>query len=345
MAAVTDVTQDTVSDSVWHVAAFYQFRAVPDPESLVENLKAVTARLSQQAAGVDANTPTLVGTILVAGEGVNGTIAGNPDALREVFSILSKAGFDDLIRRNTRADTAPFHRMKVRLKKEIVSMGQPGLDLDQRGEYVEPEQWDALIADPTVTVIDTRNDYETCLGTFAGAQAPETTSFRDFPAWVDANLDSAKQSRVAMFCTGGIRCEKATAYLKAQGFDEVFHLRGGILNYLEQTPRDSSSWQGECFVFDDRVTVDHNLAAGGHTQCFNCRMPLTPEQRQDPRYEEHVSCPYCYDRVDARRRESLLERARQMSLAEQRGERHLGAAMGENADTSQAASCPPENDA
>ncbi len=332
---MTAVTQDTVSDSVWHVAAFYQFRAVADPAQLVERLKALTARWSQPPT--DSSTPAklepaLVGTILVAGEGVNGTIAGSTAALDEVFRALRDAGFDALIRRDTQAGKAPFHRMKVRLKKEIVSMGQPGLDLAQRGEYVDPAQWDELIADPSVTVIDTRNDYETCLGTFAGARAPETGSFRDFPEWVAANLDPAQQPRVAMFCTGGIRCEKATAYLKAQGFSEVFHLRGGILNYLEQTPREVSSWQGECFVFDDRVTVDHELAAGGHTQCFNCRMPLTAVQLNDPRYEEHVSCPYCHDRVDARRRESLLERARQLSLAAQRGERHLGAVMGETAD-------------
>jgi UPF0176 protein len=215
--------------------------------------------------------------------------------------------------------------MKVRLKKEIVSLGVPGIDpVEQAGEYVDPGQWNALISRPEVRVIDTRNDYEVHLGSFQGAEDPGTGSFREFPEWVDKHLDPETDRHVAMFCTGGIRCEKATALLRARGFEHVYHLRGGILNYLEQVDPQESLWQGDCFVFDNRVTVDYQLRAGDIEVCPACRMPVTEEDRRSPQFELHVSCPKCFDRLTPERREGLLERARQIELAEARGEKHIG---------------------
>ncbi|MFK7957492.1 MAG: rhodanese-related sulfurtransferase [Lysobacterales bacterium] len=312
------------SHGIWQIAAFYQFQPVDDPQGMVDHLVAEMTRIQQRQPAQGA---TLLGTVLVAGEGINGTIAGSSTAIEEAFALLHGVGFQQLMRRNTRSEKAPFHRLKVRLKREIVSMGQALDENSETGQYVEPEQWDQLISRADVVVVDTRNRYETDLGSFAGAIAPDTDSFRDFPTWSETHLNKVAQPKVAMFCTGGIRCEKATAYLKSQGFEEVFHLRGGILNYLERVPQDQSSWQGECFVFDDRVTVNHQLEAGTHQQCFNCRMPLTELDLIDQRYEQHVSCPQCFDRVDEKRRSSLLERARQITLARERGQSHLGAKM------------------
>jgi UPF0176 protein len=192
------------------------------------------------------------------------------------------------------------------------------------GEYIAPEHWNELISQPDVRLIDTRNDYEVGLGTFSGAENPETQSFRDFPAWVEANLDIEKDKKVAMFCTGGIRCEKSTALLKELGYKNVYHLEGGILNYLESVPVDESMWQGDCFVFDNRVTVDHDLAEGHYELCSACRMPLSEEDRQSPKFEKNVSCPRCFDRLTPERRASLEERGRQIELAAARGEKHLG---------------------
>jgi UPF0176 protein len=215
--------------------------------------------------------------------------------------------------------------MKVRLKKEIVTLGVEGIDPRQRvGEYIAPECWNELISQPDVRLIDTRNDYEVGLGTFSGAENPETQSFRDFPAWVEANLDIEKDKKVAMFCTGGIRCEKSTALLKELGYENVYHLEGGILNYLETVPVDESMWQGDCFVFDNRVTVDHDLAEGRYELCSACRMPLSEDDRQSPKFEKNVSCPRCFDRLTPERRASLEERGRQIELAAARGEKHLG---------------------
>jgi UPF0176 protein len=215
--------------------------------------------------------------------------------------------------------------MKVRLKKEIVSLGVDGIDPRREvGEYVPPQQWNALIARPEVRLVDTRNDYEVHLGSFEGAENPETRSFRAFPQWVAQNLDPQRDQHVAMFCTGGIRCEKATAYLKQQGFRNVYHLEGGILNYLESVGQTESAWRGDCFVFDNRVTVDHELREGDLEVCPACRMPVTEEDRRSPRFELHVSCPKCFERLTPERREALLERARQIELAARRGEKHLG---------------------
>ncbi len=215
--------------------------------------------------------------------------------------------------------------MKVRLKKEIVTLGVKGIDpTRQAGEYVAPEHWNDLISQAGVRLIDTRNDYEVNLGTFAGAENPRTQSFRDFPAWVEEHLDSDKDQPLAMFCTGGIRCEKSTAYLKELGYQNVYHLEGGILNYLEKVPADKSLWQGDCFVFDNRVTVDHDLSEGRYELCPACRMPLSEEDRAAPEFEKNVSCPKCFDRLTPERRASLEERGRQIELAAARGEKHIG---------------------
>lgn len=296
------------------VAAFYHF-AQPD------NPRPWRDVLLQHCLDMD-----ILGTILLAEEGINGTIAGTEAAVREVLAFIRRQPrFAAMKHKESWASEQPFHRMKVRLKKEIVSLGVPGVSpLNAVGDYVAPEHWNALISRDDVRVIDTRNEYEVHLGSFKGAEDPGTRSFRDFPDWARRNLDPERDQHVAMFCTGGIRCEKSTAYLKQMGFENVYHLEGGILNYLEQMPVEQSQWQGECFVFDNRVTVDHQLREGDLEVCPACRMPLAEEDRLSPRFELHVSCPRCFDRLTPERREGLLERARQMALAEQRGERHLG---------------------
>jgi UPF0176 protein len=226
----------------------------------------------------------------------------------------------------------PFHRMKVRLKREIVTMGEPDIDpLEDVGHYVDPADWNALIADPGTIVIDTRNDYEVAVGSFAGALDPKTRSFRDFPAWFREHRDElvgdGPPPRIAMFCTGGIRCEKSTAFLKAEGLDDVYHLKGGILKYLETVPEAESLWEGECFVFDQRVAVGHGLAPGTHGLCHACRMPVSATDRASPLYVEGISCPACHDARDATQRAGYAERERQMRLAKARGQMHVGAVL------------------
>ena len=216
--------------------------------------------------------------------------------------------------------------MKVKLKREIVTMGLAGVDPNQSvGRYASPEEWNELVDDPECLVIDTRNDYEVEIGSFRGAINPGTKSFRDFPAWVDENLDPQKHKKVAMFCTGGIRCEKSTSLLVSKGFDDVWHLKGGILNYLEQTPEASTRWEGECFVFDSRVAVNHQLEKGQYDQCFACRFPLDDAQKESPQYVPGVSCPRCHDAHSADQKKRFSERQRQMALSRQRGQVHLGA--------------------
>ncbi|RYG27812.1 MAG: rhodanese-related sulfurtransferase, partial [Burkholderiales bacterium] len=223
------------------------------------------------------------------------------------------------------ANEMPFNRMKVRLKREIVTMGVEGIDpLQSVGAYVEAADWNALIADPDTIVIDTRNDYEVSLGTFANAVNPETTSFREFPEWVEKHRAELDGKKIAMFCTGGIRCEKATAYVKSLGFDDVFHLKGGILKYLENVPEQQSLWQGECFVFDERVSVGHGLAVGDNTLCRACRHPLTAEDRQSSKFREGVSCERCFDTTSDADKERFAERHKQVALASRRGEDHIG---------------------
>ena len=300
-------------------AALYQFVDLPDCAALREPLQAL------------CDTEGVRGMLLLAPEGINGTIAGEPGAVHTVLAWLrSDARFAALQHKEAPTEHLPFYRMRVRLKREIVTLGVPGLNPARNaGTYVKPQDLNALIDDPDVVVVDTRNDYEVGIGTFERAINPHTKSFSEFPAWVAAQSQPggvlASKPRVAMFCTGGIRCEKSTAFLKSQGFDEVFHLEGGILKYLETVPQDNSRWQGDCFVFDERVSVGHGLAPGHHQLCRSCRMPLGEAERASPHYVRGVSCPYCHGTRTPEQERALAERQRQMDLATQRGQAHLGA--------------------
>jgi UPF0176 protein len=267
------------------------------------------------------------GTLLIAREGINGTVAGSEAAIADLIAHLeAMPEFAGLDVKYSAAGEMPFHRMKVRLKREIVTMGVPDIDpLAGAGAYVDPVDWNALIADPDTVVVDTRNGYEVALGSFAGAINPQTESFRDFPDWVARNRDALDGKKVAMFCTGGIRCEKATAYVKSQGIYEVFHLKGGILKYLEEVPAEESLWRGECFVFDERVSVAHGLEVGEAELCRACRHPLTAADRLSPKFAEGVSCERCYDSRTEADRARYAERHRQVELAAARGARpHIG---------------------
>lgn len=297
------------------IAAFYKFFGFDDYAEQKEPLEAF------------CKAHDVFGTILVAHEGINGTIAGPREGIDGVLAYLrSDARMADLEHKESFADEVPFHRMKVRLKKEIVSMGVPDVSPTKKvGTYVPPTEWNKLITDPEVTVIDTRNEYEYAVGTFYNAWNPDTFSFRQFPEFVDKNLDPQKHKKVAMFCTGGIRCEKSTAYLKEQGFEEVYHLKGGILKYLEEIPQEQSLWQGECFVFDNRVAVNHALEKGQYDQCHGCRHPITEEEKQSEFYLQGVACPRCYDKQTPEQRERFAERQKQITLAKQRNEVHIGA--------------------
>lgn len=286
------------------VATFYKFVRLPDfAEKRVPLL-------------THCNEQDVKGTILLAAEGINGTIAGSSQAIDSILSVLrSDPRLVDLEHKESYADSPPFDRMKVRLKKEIVTLGLPEVDPSDRvGTYVSPQEWNALISDPEVTVIDTRNDYEVSIGSFKGAQNPKTASFRHFPDYVRNHLDPTKHKKVAMFCTGGIRCEKATSFMKAQGFQEVYHLKGGILKYLEEVPEQESLWQGECFVFDQRVAVDHGLEAGTHEMCRSCGHPIAEEDKTSPHYQDGISCPYCCDRLSEEKRARQEARQRQIEL-------------------------------
>lgn len=296
------------------VAAFYKFHAIEDPESVREHLQAV-----MESAAVR-------GTILVAHEGLNGTIAGPKTGVDNVLvAVRAVNGFADLVHKESVSDDMPFLRAKVRLKKEIVTLGVEGVDPNLVvGTYVPPSEWNDLISHPDVLLVDTRNDYEVTVGTFEGAVNPRTKSFREFPAFVEKELAGRKDRPVAMFCTGGIRCEKATSYLRAQGFEKVYHLQGGILKYLEEVPAENTRWNGECFVFDGRVTVNHDLEPGRFDMCHACRMPITEEDRSLDSFEEGVSCRHCVDERNEADRERLRERQRQIRLAEERGEVHIG---------------------
>ncbi len=267
------------------------------------------------------------GTLLLAKEGINGTIAGSREGIDAVLAWLQtdprlaglgyKESFDD---------SNPFYRTKVKLKKEIVTMGVEGIDPKRVvGTYVKPQDWNALISDPDVILVDTRNDYEVQIGTFKNAVNPQTDTFREFPQYVQDNLDPQKHKKVAMFCTGGIRCEKSTAYLKEQGFDEVYHLEGGILKYLEEVPEEQTMWEGECFVFDNRVSVNHSLEKGDYDQCHACRMPITEDDKASDKYQKGVSCPHCHDRLTEQQKQRFVQREKQAQLARERGEAHIGA--------------------
>ncbi|MEM7637955.1 MAG: rhodanese-related sulfurtransferase [Pseudomonadota bacterium] len=304
--------------SIIRVTALYKFVTFEDPDALREPL---FARLSELG---------IKGTILLATEGVNGTIAGPPEAMDQALQAISALpGCETLEWKDSHADVMPFLRLKVRLKNEIVTMGVPGTDPTCLvGAYVKPENWNALISDPDTVVIDTRNDYEVALGTFQGAVDPETESFREFPVWFESfRAELAAQGRtpkIAMFCTGGIRCEKSTSYVKSLGIEDVFHLQGGILKYLETVPQAESLWQGECFVFDERVSVGHGLEVGDYQLCHACRHPVSAADRLDERYEEGVSCPRCHGTFSDEKMAALRERQKQVRLAKARGETHIG---------------------
>ena len=296
------------------VAALYHFARLPRFESLREQLFGLC-----QKNGVK-------GTLLLAAEGINGTIAGPDTGIHTVLAFLrAQPEFTALEHKESRASHMPFVRLKVKLKKEIVTMGVPDIDPNRIvGTYVEARDWNELISDPDTIVIDTRNDYETAIGVFKGAVDPQTKTFREFPDWVKNNPGLHNKPKIAMYCTGGIRCEKATAFMKEQGFDEVYHLKGGILKYLEEVPEEESLWEGACFVFDERVSVVHGLAEGDHQLCHACRNPITPEVRLSPKFEEGVSCPSCYDDRTEEDRQRFRDRQQQIELAKKRGEQHLG---------------------
>lgn len=297
------------------VAALYKFVALDDYHALREPL--LDACL---AAGTR-------GTLLLAPEGINGTIAGSRAAVYEVLDYLRRdPRFADLEHKEAQDDHVPFYRMKVKLKKEIVTMGVAGVDPNVRvGSYVSAQDWNALLNDPDVLLIDTRNDYECDIGSFRGAVDPRTANFREFPAYVRANLDPGVHRKIAMFCTGGIRCEKASAFMLNEGFEEVYHLRGGILKYLEEVPPAQSLWEGECFVFDNRVSVDHKLEKGRYDQCYGCRHPITAADKQSGQYELGVCCPHCFGSLTADQVLRFRERQKQVELAAGRGEAHVGA--------------------
>jgi UPF0176 protein len=297
------------------VAALYKFVSLPD-------YQAFAPRLKDRCDELD-----LKGTLLLAEEGINGTISGTREAINGLLDFLkSDARFADISHKESFFEGKPFYRMKVKLKKEIVTMGVTGIDPQKIvGTYVKPQDWNALISDPEVTVVDTRNSYEYDIGTFARAIDPKTETFREFPDYVAKNLDPAKHKKVAMFCTGGIRCEKSTAYMKELGFEEVYHLEGGILKYLEEVPEENSLWQGECFVFDNRVAVNHSLQKGIYDQCHGCRHPITEAEKLSEHYLPGVSCPRCYGTLTDEQKMRFAERQKQIQLAKSRDEAHIGA--------------------
>lgn len=307
------------------IAALYQFARFDDPASIKPDLLTC-----MEKAGVR-------GTLLLAGEGINGTIAGTDQGIDTVLThVRTLPGCSQVEVKESRSDAMPFHRTKVRLKKEIVTMGQPDLDpLAGVGTYVDPEEWNALISDPDTILIDTRNDYEVQIGTFEGAIDPETKSFREFPEWFRAKRAEieadGRSPKIAMFCTGGIRCEKSTAFARAEGVEDVYHLKGGILNYLEHVPEQESLWRGECFVFDERVSVGHGLKLGDHSLCRACRRPLSEADMAHEHYVEGVSCHRCHDERSEEQRARYSERHRQTLLASERGCDHIG--RKDNVDT------------
>ncbi|HKL56499.1 MAG: oxygen-dependent tRNA uridine(34) hydroxylase TrhO [Roseovarius sp.] len=298
---------------MYTIAALYHFTRFADPAAIRGPLLDL------------CQAQEISGSLLLAHEGINGTIAGPRAGIDAVLGhIRALPGCADLEWKESTSTDQPFRRLKVRLKKEIVTMGQPDVDpLARVGHYVEPADWNDLIRAPDVAVIDTRNDYEVAIGTFEGAIDPGTETFRDFPAWWEANKHRFHNKRIAMFCTGGIRCEKSTNFLLGQGVEDVYHLKGGILKYLEETPATDSTWQGECFVFDGRVSVGHGLAEGPHELCYACRRPILPADRSRPEYEHGVACHLCINETDDDAKARFRERQKQIALAEARGERHI----------------------
>ena len=279
------------------------------------------------------------GTLLLAAEGINGTVAGFREGIDALLAWLDKQpGLDNIVHKESYDSEMPFYRTKVKLKKEIVTMGVEGIDPNRVvGSYVKPKDWNELISDPEVLLVDTRNDYEIQIGTFKNAINPKTETFREFPQYVKDHLDTGKHKKVAMFCTGGIRCEKSTAYLKEQGFDEVYHLEGGILKYLEEVPKEDTLWEGDCFVFDNRVAVNHDLQSGQYDQCHACRMPITEEEKNNEYYIKGVSCLHCHDKHTPEQIERFKEREKQIQLAKARGEEHIGSEAADRIKANRAA--------
>ena len=300
--------------SKYIVCAMYKFVALEDFEAMRQPLHDTMV-----ANGIK-------GTLLLASEGINGTISGPREGIDALLAYLnSDPRINPISCKESLHEEQPFYRTKVKLKKEIVTMGVEGIDPRQTvGTYVKPKDWNALISDPDVLVIDTRNGYEIEIGTFKNAVDPKTETFREFPDYVKREMDPGKHKKVAMFCTGGIRCEKSTAYLKEQGFDEVYHLEGGILQYLEDVPKEESLWQGDCFVFDNRVAVDHDLQKSRYDQCYACRLPITEEDKQSEKYESGVSCPHCYGTHSDEQIARFREREKQVNLAKARQQEHVG---------------------
>ena len=303
-----------MSDSKIQICALYKFVALDDYSSLKTPLLSLLQ--SQQ----------IKGTLLLASEGINGTVAGPKNSIDNMINWLKKdSRFIDLEYKISLSDEQPFNRLRVKLKKEIVTMGVTGIDPNKTvGTYVSPSEWNNLISDPDTILIDTRNDYEHQVGTFDGAINPKTETFREFPDYVDEHLSNNKNKKIAMFCTGGIRCEKSTALLKEKGFEEVYHLKGGILKYLEEIPENDSLWKGECFVFDDRVTVNHSLEPGSYDQCNACRLPITDEDKLGPLYQQGISCPHCFYKTSEKQKHRFAEREKQIKIAQSRGESHIG---------------------
>ena len=296
------------------VAALYKFTSFPHFKDIQQPLKSICEK-----GGVK-------GTLLLAEEGINGTIAGSRPSIDAVRSfITSLEGMNDLEYKESSAQEMPFYRLKVRLKKEIVTLGVPGISpLKKVGTYVDPKNWNDLICDPDVITIDTRNDYETTIGNFKGAILPQTKTFRAFPDFIKQNFDPEKHKKVAMYCTGGIRCEKASSYMLEQGFEEVYHLKGGILKYLEEVREETSLWEGECFVFDERVGIKHGLELGNFDLCRSCRQPLGEEDKKSFKFQEGVTCPQCFDTLSERSKNRATERQKQILLAQSRSQKHLG---------------------
>ena len=298
--------------------AFYQFVSLKNIEQLQKSI----LKFCQKNK--------IKGTILLASEGINGTISGKKNNIHEFLEFIKadpslKGNFKNLEHKESWASKNPFYRMKVRLKKEIVALGVEGISPTERvGQYVNPEDWNALIKDPNTIVIDTRNNYEVDIGTFKNAINPETEAFREFPTFVGKNLKDKKQKKVAMFCTGGIRCEKATSLMLEEGFEDVYHLKGGILKYLETIPKDKSLWEGECFVFDQRVAVTHSLDEGQYDQCYACRHPLSPKELESDQYTKGISCPYCINKLSDKKKAGVTERQKQIMLSKSKGRNHIG---------------------
>ena len=298
--------------------AFYQFITLDNKNSIQEKI--------QIFCGVN----NIKGTILLADEGINGTISGRENNIRNFLQFVKKVSFlsgifSQLEHKESWATKNPFYRMKVRLKKEIVALGVDGVSPTKKvGKYVKPEDWNNLISDPNTIIIDTRNNYEVDIGTFKNAINPNIATFRELPNFVENNLNPKTRKKIAMFCTGGIRCEKATSLMIKKGFQDVYHLKGGILKYLETIDKDKSLWEGECFVFDERVAVTHGLNEGKYDQCYACRHPLSPDEMNSSYYIKHISCPYCYNKLTDKKKSSVIERQKQIELAKLRGEVHIG---------------------